>query len=310
MELKKLDIYKTTNPQFFEETHLVMTGGTTFGRSDVLVDIFKPYNAPFTGEIYISNNEDENFDDVAVTKNYVVVSSRNEENGIPLIYYMQFPKPGSVSQTIFSGNADIIRVSSPVANTLVLLEHTKDDKYASTYKNSGYSQIEMTLLEAPYTVISGMTIFGGLDRIVHPMDIKYNVMNNVYDILARDRFSLHDYVIDPQMQIYHITSNELNNISILGEGTKYPMNKLWSIDPHRFSFIASGSYEMMLRLYRYKHNQWNVCPQKFEYPYNIGKPEWKYMGTLKIYATMLYLQPETKGTEKETIYFPIKCEEE
>ncbi len=311
-EFKKIDVYKTVQMQYVEESHLVMTGTSDGTRSDVLVDITMPFNAPFYGQIYRSNNEFENLDDVAVTKNYIVVSTRNRENGIPLIYYWQFPKPQLIGQDIFSAPMDRIRVSSPVPRTPVFLEYTNDDKYAAVYRNSGFPQIEMSLLEAPNTVSSGFTIYGSLqNNRLTPQDIKYNKNSNVYDILARNSYKFEDYVIMYFMRIYHVTSDELNSISILGKGTEYTENEVWSIDPASSGyFFASGTLSWRLRLYRYKFDRWINCPEKFEYPYSVGKPEWNYVGKYAIPVLDLDFTPMKKETDNKVILFPIVCEEE
>ena len=313
-EFKKIDVYKTVQMQFMEETHLVMTGTSRAGHTDVLVDITKSITPPIYGNIYESNNENESIDDVAVTDKYVVVSTRNKENGIPLIYYWQFDRPQLLGQDIFSVSMKRIRVSSPISESPVSLEHTEDDNDAAVYKNSGYQQIEMTLLEAPYTIHGGFTIFGDqFNECTIPTDIKYSKNTNVYDILAHKETHLVDYVIFPEMRIYHVTSDELGNISLLGNGTRYPYNEIFSIDHVGGGyFVASGrGFESTaLRMFEYKYNKWDECPEKFNYPYRLGKPEWGYVGEYVLPAFDMYLEINKKETEKKIIQFPVICEKE
>ena len=311
-EFKKIDVYKTREMQYLEENHLVMTGTSNGTRTDVLVDFTMAFNAPNYGNMYISEDSSENLDDVAVTKNYVIVSTRNEENGIPLIYYWQFSRPQLLGQDIFSMNMERIRVSSPVSKTPVFLEHSEDDKYAAVYKNSGYSQIEMTLLEAPFYVNGGITIFGSQEnRSIFPQDIKYNKNSDVYDILAKDSLKNNDIVFH-NMKIYHVTPYELGNMSINGEGTLFsPYNEVWSIDPSSsIYFVASGSKSIDLRLYRYKYNSWEICPIEFIYPYVVGKPEWKYVGKLNVPTYNLPFVSRVKATRHNPIEFPVVCGED
>lgn len=314
LKLNKIDVYKTVESNFIEEKHLVMTGSTTYLRSDVLVDISLPVSTPTSGNIYKSNNENEKIDDVAVTKNYVIVSTRSIENGIPVIYYWQFKRPNAIGQDIFSTFMDRIRVSSPVAQTPVFLEHTWDDKYVAVYKINNYPLMEMTMLEAPSTVGNGVVIFSDSTKTFHPMDIKFNPRSNVYDILARDRFQLTDYVYYPKMQIYHITQDVINNMVSVGNGTRYdyPIDNLWSIDPMKNTskyFAASGTREMNFTFFRYKHNQWNVCPYKFEYPFVVGKPEGGYIGEWSLLLNVMSLESRKKTPLKSQIRFPIECME-
>lgn len=310
--LNKIDVYKTTELQFMEENHLVMTGSASGIRSDLLVDITIPVNAPLYARVHKSDSICESFDDVAVLNNYVVVSSRNKEYGIPVINYLQFKRPQLLGQNIFSMGFDKIRVSSPVANTIVLLEKSEGDKYASVYRNSGYLQMEMTLLEAPSTIHGGVTILGDKDnKMIRPMDIKYNINYKVYDILARNRHKHEneDYTFLTTMRIYHVTPDEINNVSIFGKGTEYPWNEVWSIDPYYSIFIASGCYQDSFRFYGYRHDQWD-CPSYFEYQYFTGKPEGGYVGSFEIPRFGVRLIPNHRETKNEPFLFPIFCGEE
>ena len=72
-EMRQIDVYEL-NIQFQYETHLVMTGTTTAGRSDALLDMNLSVPYGINCQAYVSNEENEIFDDVAVTKNNVVVS--------------------------------------------------------------------------------------------------------------------------------------------------------------------------------------------------------------------------------------------
>lgn len=315
-ELSQIDVYKTVELQFIEETHLVMTGTTSDSKS-AIADITLCIGDPYYGNIYKSTSENEIFDDVIATDNYVDVSSRNEENGIPVIYYWQFKRPNLVGNNIFNSNVDKIRVSSPVAKTPILLDRTGGDNYVSVHKISGSLQMEMTLLTAPYTINDGLAIFENQGKIVHPLEIKYNASGKVYDILARDWFKEVDYIYDPKMQIYHITSNQLENNLTFGNGTKFfdghVYDEIWSIYPHNstsINFVASGSHALNLRMYSYKPNQWDVCPQQFEYQCIKLKPEGGYLGNYKVSVYWASLFPHPIETQKKIIPFKIECGED
>lgn len=305
-ELNKIDVYKTIELQFMEENHIVMTG------AKVMVDVTFPFSAPPYCRVHETENEHEFYDDVAVTKNYVIVSSRNQENGIPVINYLEFNRPNVLGQDIFSMSVECIRVSSPVAKNPVLLEHREDDKYAAVYKNLGFQQMEMTLLEAPNSIQGGIEIFGNQDsNTVYPLEIKYNKISNVYDILARKRITPYENAKAMFMQIYHVTSDELSNISTQGNGTKYPGDNVWSIDQVPSTngrFVASGN-NVTLKLFSYKFDQW-YCPESFRYPYLTGKPTGGYIGGWTISSAYKPISIKKKETRPQKMPFPVKCEKQ
>lgn len=312
-ELNKLDAYTTVEMQFMEEPHLVMTGILSNPRLDVLVDITMPVSGQLYGQYYKAENENEKLDDVAVTQNYVVVSSRKVENGIPFIYYLQFKIPHYLGQNIFSASLERIRVSSPVAKTLVLLEHSVGDNYASAYKNRGYPQMEVSFFSAPSTIVKGITIWADSLKTYYPMDIKYHKGSKVYDILARNRYKVFDYLIFNNMQIYHIDQNVYNDLTTYGNITRYPEEEsLWSIDPLNKNinyFGASGADVQTLRYYRYNHYQWEECPIQSLYYFRMGKPEGAYVGEWWVPVLPVVLEKLSKEKDVKEIPFPIKCGE-
>lgn len=284
-ELKKLDHYLYTEGLTYWERHLVMTG-TTGGRSDVLAHTVIGATVPasplppftFSGcDVYFSDNEDENFDDVAVTDNYVVVSTRTKKQGMPLIDFMQFELPTFASASVLYSNIKHLMLWSPDAETPVFLEHVTLDSYAAVYKVNGYSKMAMLLLNAPITLNGSVEIFGDENQTIVPIDIKFNKKSYVFDILARnERYRDNPDLMSVPMQIYHVTPNVINNLVTYGDGTKYT-NKfyyLWSIDPLKESifFVASGGAAELTRLFKYRHNNWSPCPVHFEYRFDLGKP--------------------------------------
>lgn len=316
-ELKKLDCYQIEDMTYYEN-HIVMTG-TTGTRSNVLVDKimggtipyppFPPYPLSLC-EVYFSNNENESFDDVMVTDNYVVVSTRNKAAGLPVVDFWQFDKPTLSMMYIFNSNIHHIRLGSPYADTPVFLEHESGDRYAAVYKDGGFPRIVMLKLGAPNIFNNCVEILDDEMETIIPMDIKYNGDSAVYDILARIKYYRNDpnYYWVP-MQIYHITPTIVNNQTIFGNGTRYANRRVWSIDP-MFStpyFSASGDESQIPRMFRYRHDQWIQCPERFLYKFVIGQPEIvindDYINEVKVYDVEL----NRIDTWVHKIPFPIRC---
>lgn len=314
-EFKKLDVYRTDEgiPFGTFDIHVVSTG-TTGTRSDALVDMVMmsslPGGVPINCNLYLSNDTNENLDDVAVTDNYVIVSSRTKDKGDLVVNFWHFGRPTVVGENIFCTSINNLCVKTPIAETPVFLEHTKVNDYVATYKINGYSRIAMLQLEALNPNYNSVEITGIPMDNIFPMDIKYNRRNGVHDILARGEAGINlDY--DLQMKIYHITPAIIQNTAPYGEGTWYPYNQVWSIDPQNKTsnrFVASAGAANLVRMLRYNHYQWTGCSSRFEYNYDIGK----FTGSLykpEILIRLL-LKEKTKHypRERRPILFPVICE--
>lgn len=305
-ELKKIEAYKTPS-QFNQETHLVMTGAIN-NRSDMLVDMNLNTPAMNNCEAYISQNEKEYFDDIAVTSSRIVVSSRTEENNTPIVNFWQYVMPTTAGQNIFLTGVDRIRVNSPVADSPVWLEHTNADNYAASYKESGYYRIILLLLDVSYNSPKSIDIFR--DSIVYPMEIKYlSGQNFVYDILAKDmNFDEPQYT--SKMKIYHITSDILSNYYFVGHGTWYPDSHLWSIEPVGAaynSFVVSGYKNHLLRLSQYRYDYWLGCPSQFDFLVTHGIPTGKKLPDYLPMTHLYYLEKKKIKPPLWKIEFPVIC---
>lgn len=274
-EMRKIDVYETEY-QMQWATHLVMTGTTDGSRSDVLLDVNISIPFGYNCTAYMSADKNENIDDVAVTDNKVFASVRREEYGFPVIEFWRFDKPTTPSPGlfIFSSGVNRFRMTSPVAETPVFLEHTTGDQFAAVSKVSSFPRMAMMKPNVTNNICNIVEIFGDTNWTLYPMDIKYNRQGLVYDILAREYFKI-DPKYNPLMQIYHISQDVINNTVPYGLGTRYPQNHVWSIDPknnsHQYQFIASGKYDIKLRFYQYYYYQWNGCPDYFEYSFDTGE---------------------------------------
>lgn len=312
-ELKKLDVYTIMEIYGIEEVHLVATGTTSGVRSDAIVDMSMSA-VPTNCDIYISNDENQSFDDVAATKNYVAVSARNKVQGIPVVDFLFFKRPGHTWQSIFSSNANIFRVTSPTPDSPVVLEHTKDDSVAAVYIIAGFSQMAMLRTEALNANYQIYQITAGQSWPAIPIDIKYHKPTSNYAILARTG-NRQDPDFDPPMHIYHVTPSDLNGTSLLGNGTRYTdvMYHLWSLEPQRgFSpqFFISGDAAHIPYLFRIYNNQWGKCTDRFGYYYANGnlKGEWEEKA---LSPRSYYLEPNVHPYRiPKNILFPLECGKE
>ncbi len=318
-ELKKLEYY-TYGDMTYSEFNIVMTGTTTGERSDVLVHTISgatvpapPFTNPFdVYSVYFSSDRDESFDDVAATENYVVVSTRNKMNDIPIIDFWQFEKQTAPFMSLLYSNIHHIRMGSPIAETPVFLESSTGDNYSAIFKIDGMSRMAMLQLTAPVNVNTSVEISGDDALTIIPIDIKYNKLRNDFDILAR---RIH-YRDEPEqqfipMQIYHVTQTVINNTVPLGMGTNYPERRLWSIDPTESTayFVASGSAVDAPRLFKYHYYQWKRCPQQFEYQYDTWEPKGAVDKDSLTKIKWYDKEPKKPITDCESISFPFICEE-
>lgn len=321
-ELKKLDyyVYKEGAGVLYTESHVIMTGTTDGMRSDILVhlvaraDVIMSPTPPIAltvHEAYFSADRNENFDDVAAIDNYVVVSTRNKVDEIPIIDFWQFAKPTTSLSTIFWSNILHLRMASPVPHSPVLLEHTTGNNYAATFSIFGFSKIAMLQLNATSTTIPMVEILVDEAQTLIPMDIKFNKAGKVFDILAR-KMQYDPPLLSVPMQIYHVTQDVLQNSVTYGNITRYIVNDyyhyVWSIDPFESSslYTASGDSIHYPKLYKYKVNAWQHCPTRYQYQFILGN----VTGVLKETEAIVQIWYDNKYYEKKLEKFSIDFEYE
>ena len=309
-ELKKLDVYHTVEFQDYGEIRMVSIGTSSGVRSDVLVDLTTNTLFPMNCDMHFSYSENENFDDVAVTDKYVVVSSRNKEQENLVVDFWYYKKPHYVGQDIFNSNANRFRIYSPMIDSPVILEHTRKDSVAAVYKVAGFNRMAMLSLNVPDDTYRIFEIMGDTTETVFPIDIKYNTRNSVYAILAHKEGRM-DITFIPPMQIYFVTQNDLAGLTINGQGTNYidEYFHIWSLAPLRKTsddFVASGSAIDFPRLFHFNNVKWGPCSNNFEYQY--------YRGNLKGHYTEITISPYSYNIERfwsstvpNMILFPPKC---
>lgn len=292
--------------------------GTTGRRPDVLVDVDlgglvpgSPMPPILLDALHASTDENEYFDDVAVTDNHVVISTRRKMEGIPIIDFWQFDFPPYAGSCILPFNVTHYRYGSPVAESPVILEHSQGDEFAAVCKVAGYSKMAMLLIDPLTATAKTVEIMGDECETLIPMDIKYKNLGKVYDILARnEQYRNVPEIYLPTMQIYHVTQNVINNVPPLGDGTNYidTFYNIWSIDNIKASnyFVASGdgaNYPVMLK---YSYYQWRPCSSRFQYQYLTGKIE---AAPKEDHIPYRWIDPESVEiiTDMRKVDFDFKC---
>ena len=276
-ELVKLDLYRLYDMIFspVDETHLVSTGTTTGGRTDALVELILFSDHAYNCMIHFTDGPDEYYDDVATTRNHILVSSRDvESDGTPVINLWEYVCPTVSGTTIFQTSVSRKRITSPLADSPVLLEVTENSEYSAVFKTSGYSRITVLKTQVGLGVPIDAVDILWLKGTVVPRDIKWEWRHRNYDVLtfghAEEEF---------RTQIYHLPPSVFDGTAMNGTGTRYSYTMLWSIDPCRYpyrDFMVSGSWGHQPRLCRYYYNYTGDCPDGFEYFYEKGEIGFNY----------------------------------
>lgn len=270
-EFKKLDVYETAQKQKEQNIHLVMTGSTEGIHSNAIVDM-AIFATPTTFAPFITKDKNENFDDVAVTESYIVVSSRNKVMDVPIINFLYFKKPLNTTQNIFTNPYDKFRVTNPVVESPVFLEFTHNNNFVATYKIEGFSRIAMLALSVTNTSYRAFEILANQSWPNIPIDIKYQGNEKLYCILARVKTG---YSPIPPTRIYRVTSDDLLNITSNGQGIKYTKDysHFWSLDRATYGtqlFVTSGSTGHLSRMLWFNPLLSFGCAERFDYQYNVG----------------------------------------
>lgn len=307
-ELKKLDFYQIETEPIEKGIHLVMTGTTDGTRSDVLVDV-PVFVIPGDFKIYFSDDDNENFDDVAVTADYVVVSSRNRVQEIPIIEFLYFKKPSYTGQHIFLFPHDRFFVYNPVVETPVFLEHVEANNYVAVYKVEGFSRIAMLALNVANASYRAFEIMADQSWPNIPIDIKYSMGKSIYCILARVRGG---YNPNPPTQIYRVTSDDLLGNTSNGLGLKYTENYtyFWSLDrltDGTQRFVTSGGTGNLSTMLWFDPLQVYGCADRFVYQYNVGKLNGSFEKDLVLDIVTKIIPINEYENREKNIPFPVKC---
>ncbi len=305
--LVKLDLYEVYDGYSpVGEVHLVSTGTTTGDRTDALIDMTLFSNPMFNCLIHFASAPDEYYDDVATTVNNVVVSTRNvEPDGTPVVNLWEYVRPTAPGTTIFQTSVSRKRITSPIADSPVLLEHIANSEYSAVYKNSGYSRISVLKTNVGASASINAVDILWLEGMVVPKDIKWECRYRNFDVLTfghpAEEF---------RTQIYHLPPSVFDGTAPNGTGTRYSYSLLWSIDPCRYpycDFVVSGSWGQQPRLCRYYYNHTGDCPDEFEYYYALGKIGFNFFNSLLPFVRGRNISISRLEPRQVDIPFPLVC---
>ncbi len=307
-ELKKLDIYRP-NAEYFPDLHVVATGTTTGVRTDVLIDVTLFATPVNNCEIHFADGLYEYYDDVATTDNYVVVSTRDRNmDGTPSVNLWEYVRPTMTGMTIFNTSVNKKQITSPIADSPVLLEYTLNDEYSVVYKEFGYSRIPVMKTAIGSSASINAVDIIWLDSTVVPRDIKWDRRSKNYDVLTFGHKE-EEY----RTQIYHLPPAVFDGTAINGTGTRYSNSMLWSIDPCVYpyrSYMVSGSDGRLPMLCRYYYNYNGNCPDGFDYYYDKGKQQYKHIDEALPYLHWKNIPNIKFEPRKVDIPLPYICVEE
>ncbi len=243
--LNKLAVFNDHN-----KPHIVFTGSTTTLHS-VLVDAIETSPNFWSFDMAnCTNIENLIYDDVAVTDNYIVATSRNSFVESGQIHY--FKKPTSIS-SIFPS---FYLYSTIEYNTVspILLTACSEDCFATLCNNS-----PLTFVMNKYAGLNNDISLEGNAFLSNCIDINFNNNSKNIEVLILARNKLQhnsltiqydDTLIGSSFIPIHIFENRiLNSIDYL----------FYQPD----LFIASGNEpnEEPLHLFRYKYNDWFNCTE-------------------------------------------------
>lgn len=249
----KLDVFSVS-----EQIHLVMTGRDTNGVG-AMIDVMA--TAPQQWLYTVAYPEDDKyiFDDVAVTDNLVVFTSRTMDNpdkyGDTYLWY--YDKPTGIGVNIFLYYFFTYHVNNEPMSP-VLIEHMYDDWFAIACN----SQEDNIAVGRYYGMIYDATFrYQALATRDTIWDIKYNLDDQDIDIVEATK-------VDGCIALWGICAHiEDSFFSSSGSTVNmhYPLGiSVFSIDylsGMSSFFIASGldCDGIMLHVYRYKYYTWGDC---------------------------------------------------
>lgn len=256
----KLDVFSV-----LEQIHLVMTGRDSNGVG-AMIDVMA--SAPQQWLYTIAYPEDGKFifDDVAVTDNLVVYTSRDilsqDKYGDDYLWY--YNKPTGVGVTIFlypSGNYHFINdPESPV-----LIEHMYDDWFAIACNSQRY-YISTSLFDG--INYDATFRYYATEQNSTVLDIKYNPDDQEIDIIEatwmEESGMLWSVCTHIEQSFFTATSSSTIYMNYPSEKTVLSIDYLPGMPSY---YIASGFDRESLQLfvYRYKYNAWGDCSEIFEF---------------------------------------------
>lgn len=252
-EFSRLGKMEYLKSMYDASRHFVMTG-TTRGGKDCVVDA-KRFPGGWTFFYsQCSAPAHRLFEDVAVTKNQVVVAARGMIDSTAYLYYFSHPAAGG---NIFTAAVSYCTLPDTLKSR-IQLEACHDNYFVATFQSKynaskwlnvltmdGFTFIREVFI--PVSTTSGINWH-------HAVDIKYNPDYNEVDLLSNEKFSSYYNSV-----IYHVS----NKGSVSGRryyGQHICSLDYLSLDPSHFIGTGSGT-NGELWFYKYNPHLWAFCSE-------------------------------------------------
>lgn len=285
--------------------HVYMTGKPFQGKGCLLDATANAY-IPTSWTIYYDTLENEEMNDVAVSQNNLLCTSRNADTG----YINYFPLPASSSSTNIYGPITRHQLGYSADDTILLEIKSGDDFFSATYSvsNGGITVNYFNGLNHLNTFV--LFGFSSLHPSLHLKDIKYNANSHYLNILQYYYFDSLSYgsVIWP-------VDHSLFSVGGPIDGFMYDKQALQSIicllnNPDHT--MASGfdiNWNHVAKLYQHKLHFHVRCDREKEYYFEPTEPNIRTMERIFEYDKY---EPEIKQTDwqKHMLPWDYDCFEE
>ena len=273
----KIDRLKSLTKIEVKNGGLATVDAYMIGQDNIGKNFFVSANLPGfgnPGSFYFSEATDGNIgilDDIAITRNYVVVSGRNLSSRFGYLYYFNIP---SFVGAPYATNTYYGYIGYTVDNP-ILIKHCTDD-YIVTVSSGSTDHIISALNGISYAyMIKIPRENGAIER-----DLDYNKDSRELDLLIGNP---ENSQADCFSYIYHLgvinatTSPAPFNIHNYANGHFYSLRKTSEAFPLTNRFITSGGFCSSHRFlwYRYNSHQWKNCSLKLAKDSYTEAPGWK-----------------------------------
>ncbi|MBR4229647.1 MAG: hypothetical protein IKR83_02945 [Bacteroidales bacterium] len=248
--IDKITLFSNNN-----NPHVVYTGTISKGQQSLVGDAIRTSSNSWDFYIaYHTEISNINYDDVAVTDKYIISTFRNIVLDSGYVDY--FDKPSSYS-TMFSSYYITKRIEYQTI-TPIIATSCDGDFFATLCKDSPTS-----FVMSRYLYLNNNLSLRSFALSRYCRDINFNKNSRNIEVLLNDV-----HFLTRHSEIIHYAPTLSGNAVLPVH--KYNEDQLFSIDyltNHTDCFIASGhiydgEYQELLRLYRYKYDEWHECPQE------------------------------------------------
>lgn len=243
----KLDVYKDV----VGALHVIVTG--SINTMNCIVEAYL-YGRTWTLNYTPTTNQNEVYDDVAITNKYVAVSSHNENNSTGNI--LLFNKPSGANSIFPNPSVGFTRIVLPYSvNGEVLLEWCKDDTLVSACHSAYDNAVYLSGYNGSFHIATiGMPLQSNLSPDSQLKDLSYNSEKRSLEVLQYELI-----VGDTASVVYHITPVVLNAPTTLIFGNYYKCETLNSIVNKKYlaglTFASGHSYD---NCYNAQYNNYKV----------------------------------------------------